>query len=207
MGDPLAVYLDEPSTAERAGRGQVSGVSSADSLIWRMGGGCPADFTPIPNPFKGTTGDAPGLPSAAMKCHPAAGLLTVLTPTPYPPPTPGLDPASRQLLWNVIKQARRDRAVCLTTHSMEEAEALCDRCAVVVGHSMHSMTAGSSNQGLGCALSCPACTSACVPPAHQTATAPDQRRTCQHRLGPASPASPCQAGHLCWRAAAVRGKS
>ncbi len=42
----------------------------------------------------------------------------------------GLDPASRQLLWNVIKRARRQRAVVLTTHSMEEAEALCDRCAL-----------------------------------------------------------------------------
>ncbi len=42
------------------------------------------------------------------------------------PPT-GLDPASRQLLWNVIRAARKERAVVLTTHSMEEAEALCDR--------------------------------------------------------------------------------
>lgn len=39
----------------------------------------------------------------------------------------GLDPASRQLLWNVIRKARKERAVVLTTHSMEEAEALCDR--------------------------------------------------------------------------------
>jgi ABC-type multidrug transport system ATPase subunit len=43
------------------------------------------------------------------------------------PPAAGLDPASRQLLWKVIKAARRERAVVLTTHSMEEAEALCDR--------------------------------------------------------------------------------
>jgi hypothetical protein len=42
-------------------------------------------------------------------------------------PSTGLDPASRQLLWNVIRAARRERAVVLTTHSMEEAEALCDR--------------------------------------------------------------------------------
>lgn len=50
---------------------------------------------------------------------------------PLPACAPGLDPASRQLLWNVIRQARRERAVVLTTHSMEEAEALCDRCGMV----------------------------------------------------------------------------
>ncbi|PRW44292.1 ABC transporter A family member 7-like isoform A [Chlorella sorokiniana] len=48
-------------------------------------------------------------------------------------PSTGLDPASRQLLWNVIKRARRQRAVVLTTHSMEEAEALCDRLGIFVG--------------------------------------------------------------------------
>ncbi|EFN55401.1 hypothetical protein CHLNCDRAFT_23609, partial [Chlorella variabilis] len=48
-------------------------------------------------------------------------------------PSTGLDPASRQLLWNVIRQARRERAVVLTTHSMEEAEALCDRLGIFVG--------------------------------------------------------------------------
>uniref|UniRef100_A0A1D1ZSY0 ABC transporter domain-containing protein n=1 Tax=Auxenochlorella protothecoides TaxID=3075 RepID=A0A1D1ZSY0_AUXPR len=48
-------------------------------------------------------------------------------------PSTGLDPASRRLLWNVIKKARRDKAVVLTTHSMEEAEALCDRLGIFVG--------------------------------------------------------------------------
>ncbi|KAL4428467.1 hypothetical protein ABPG75_002556 [Micractinium tetrahymenae] len=48
-------------------------------------------------------------------------------------PSTGLDPASRQLLWNVIRAARKERAVVLTTHSMEEAEALCDRLGIFVG--------------------------------------------------------------------------
>ncbi|XP_078158753.1 ABC transporter A family member 8-like [Carex rostrata] len=47
-------------------------------------------------------------------------------------PSTGLDPASRNLLWNVIKQAKKDRAIILTTHSMEEAEALCDRLGIFV---------------------------------------------------------------------------
>lgn len=33
----------------------------------------------------------------------------------------------------MIKKARRDKAVVLTTHSMEEAEALCDRLGIFVG--------------------------------------------------------------------------
>ena len=34
----------------------------------------------------------------------------------------GLDPASRRNLWDVVKTAKRDRGIILTTHSMEEAE-------------------------------------------------------------------------------------
>ena len=44
----------------------------------------------------------------------------------------GLDPASRRLLWRAIKRARASRAVFLTTHSMEEAENLCDRLGIFV---------------------------------------------------------------------------
>ncbi|GLT74737.1 hypothetical protein SLA2020_465170 [Shorea laevis] len=48
-------------------------------------------------------------------------------------PSTGLDPASRNNLWNVVKQAKQDRAIILTTHSMEEAEVLCDRLGIFVG--------------------------------------------------------------------------
>ncbi|XP_058733330.1 ABC transporter A family member 7-like [Vicia villosa] len=51
-------------------------------------------------------------------------------------PSTGLDPASRKCLWNVIKLAKRDRAIILTTHSMEEAEALCDRLGIFVDGSL-----------------------------------------------------------------------
>ncbi|KAH7285099.1 hypothetical protein KP509_33G012600, partial [Ceratopteris richardii] len=47
-------------------------------------------------------------------------------------PSAGLDPASRNLLWNVVKKAKQGRAIILTTHSMEEAEALCDRVGIFV---------------------------------------------------------------------------
>jgi len=47
-------------------------------------------------------------------------------------PSTGLDPASRRNLWRVIAEAKKTRAVILTTHSMEEAEALCDRLGIFV---------------------------------------------------------------------------
>lgn len=47
-------------------------------------------------------------------------------------PSTGLDPSSRRLLWDVIKKAKKEKAVVLTTHSMEEAEILCDRLGIFV---------------------------------------------------------------------------
>lgn len=47
-------------------------------------------------------------------------------------PTTGLDPQARRNLWEMIRQIRREgRTLILTTHSMEEAEALCDRVAIM----------------------------------------------------------------------------
>nr|XP_034977878.1 retinal-specific phospholipid-transporting ATPase ABCA4 [Zootoca vivipara] len=48
-------------------------------------------------------------------------------------PTTGMDPQSRRFLWNSIVSVIRDgRAVVLTSHSMEECEALCTRLAIMV---------------------------------------------------------------------------
>lgn len=47
-------------------------------------------------------------------------------------PTTGLDPQSRRQLWERIEAIReRGRAVILTTHSMEEAESVCDRIGII----------------------------------------------------------------------------
>ena len=48
-------------------------------------------------------------------------------------PSTGLDPASRRNLWDVVKREKAGKAVILTTHSMEEAEVLCDRLGIFVG--------------------------------------------------------------------------
>lgn len=44
-------------------------------------------------------------------------------------PSAGLDPLSRRHLWDLVDKAKQQRAIVLTTHSMEEADILGDRCA------------------------------------------------------------------------------
>ena len=47
-------------------------------------------------------------------------------------PTTGLDPQSRRQLWERMESMRSNgHAILLTTHSMEEAEAVCDRIAIM----------------------------------------------------------------------------
>ena len=47
-------------------------------------------------------------------------------------PTTGLDPQSRRALWEIIRNLKEnDKTVILTTHYMEEAEALCHRVGII----------------------------------------------------------------------------
>ncbi|KAJ6251665.1 atp-binding cassette transporter subfamily a abca [Anaeramoeba flamelloides] len=46
-------------------------------------------------------------------------------------PTTGLDPASKRQVWDVIRKARKEKSIILTTHSMEEADSLCDRIGIM----------------------------------------------------------------------------
>jgi len=48
-------------------------------------------------------------------------------------PSTGMDPKSRRFMWDLIASTMSKRAVVLTTHSMEECEALCGRIAILVG--------------------------------------------------------------------------
>ena len=46
-------------------------------------------------------------------------------------PTTGLDPVSRRKVWELIQKIKKDRVVILTTHSMEEADVLSDKIAII----------------------------------------------------------------------------
>ncbi len=47
-------------------------------------------------------------------------------------PSTGLDPAARRSLWNLIRRIHgQNKTLVLTTHYMEEAQALCDRVAIM----------------------------------------------------------------------------
>ncbi|WVZ93130.1 hypothetical protein U9M48_039136 [Paspalum notatum var. saurae] len=50
-------------------------------------------------------------------------------------PSTGLDSRSRHDLWKIIKRAKKDCTIILTTHSMEEAEELCDRIGIFINGS------------------------------------------------------------------------
>jgi ABC-type multidrug transport system ATPase subunit len=65
-------------------------------------------------------------------------VLVAIASLAYPPvmvldePTTGLDPQSRRSLWALLQTYRENGTfILLTTHSMEEAETLCDRVGII----------------------------------------------------------------------------
>jgi ABC-2 type transport system ATP-binding protein len=66
-------------------------------------------------------------------------------------PTAGLDPQGRRSLWEVVRAMKGEgRTVVLTTHYMDEAEALCDRLAILDhGKILRSGTPAELIAGLG----------------------------------------------------------
>jgi energy-coupling factor transporter ATP-binding protein EcfA2 len=69
-------------------------------------------------------------------------------------PSSGLDPSSRRNLWKVINETMRGRAVVLTTHLLDEAEALCGRIAIMcfgevqcIGSAQHLRSKHGSDMG------------------------------------------------------------
>lgn len=47
-------------------------------------------------------------------------------------PTTGVDPESKRFMWKLISTTMQGRSVILTTHSMDECEALCSRIGIMV---------------------------------------------------------------------------
>ena len=62
-------------------------------------------------------------------------------------PSTGMDPVARRFMWTVIQDLtdrRKDCVIVLTTHSMDEAQALCERIAIQVDGSFRCL--GTSQQ-------------------------------------------------------------
>jgi len=51
-------------------------------------------------------------------------------------PSTGLDPKSRQRMWAVLNDTKQKSCILLTTHSMEEADAICDRIIIMANGEM-----------------------------------------------------------------------
>jgi ABC-type multidrug transport system ATPase subunit len=49
-------------------------------------------------------------------------------------PSTGVDPIARRFLWRTLKKGvqLRNSSVVITTHTMDEAESLCDKIAILV---------------------------------------------------------------------------
>merc|ERR1711991_596536 len=54
-------------------------------------------------------------------------------------PTTGIDPKNVQLLWSVIRAARKNSTVLLVSHSLVEAEALADRVGIFINGQLRSI--------------------------------------------------------------------
>ena len=55
-------------------------------------------------------------------------------------PTTGMDPVSRRQVWDLIQSSKRPgRVIVLTTHSMEEADALSDKVAILAQGSLQAV--------------------------------------------------------------------
>ena len=48
-------------------------------------------------------------------------------------PTSGMDPYSRRMIWNLLRNYREDRVIILTTHFMDAADLLGDRIGIMSG--------------------------------------------------------------------------
>jgi ABC-type multidrug transport system ATPase subunit len=71
--------------------------------------------------------------SGGMKRRLSVAIAIVSEPTLIflDEPSTGLDPENRRQLWDIIDSLKGKTSVVLTTHSMEEADVLCQRIAIV----------------------------------------------------------------------------
>lgn len=64
-------------------------------------------------------------------------------------PSSGMDAAAKRLLWDTLQAVSRGRSLLLTTHSMEEADALCDRAGIMASRMLALGTISSLHDRFG----------------------------------------------------------
>lgn len=91
-------------------------------------------------------GDAYNKPASALSGGMKRRLSIAIALTEAPPvvffdePTTGLDPETRRHIWGIVKaQQANGRCIVITTHSMEEADALCSRIGIMAGGSLRCL--------------------------------------------------------------------
>ena len=66
-------------------------------------------------------------------------------------PSTGMDPESRRSMWDIINRLSETRSLVLTTHSMEECEAICTRIGIMSGGRLHCIGTNQHLKGkFGC---------------------------------------------------------
>lgn len=61
-------------------------------------------------------------------------------------PSSGMDAASKRALWSTLQAISAGRCLLITTHSMEEADALCDRAGIMAGQMLALGTISSLHE-------------------------------------------------------------
>ena len=79
--------------------------------------------------------------TTTISAHPANVLMMVQVVF-LDEPTTGMDPINRRHIWSFIQSSKHEKAIVLTTHSLEEADVLGDRIGIMASGAMQSI--GSS---------------------------------------------------------------
>jgi ATP-binding cassette subfamily A (ABC1) protein 3 len=113
-------------------------------------------------------------------------------------PSTGVDPGARRFMWSVISQISTQRKECtvvLTTHVMEEAEALCAVIGIMVGGRLRCLGSGQHLKGRfgeGYTLEFKLCT-----PSMEAITALQQRFGLPDVIPEHSPVAVSPVGSIC----------
>lgn len=112
----------EAVPSSKASKGHAAIRPDASAVLAQLGVSAYGD-----RPVRALSGGMCRRVAAALAMLPGARLLV------FDEPSTGLDPVTRRTLWAAVaaQRERAGRCLLLTTHSMEEAEALCGTLAVV----------------------------------------------------------------------------